>query len=272
MKALRFLGIAVLACSMMFVSCTKKYTITVKSNNTELGTVTGGGTYEEGKTVTLTATPTDLGVFKQWNDGITSRTREVKVVANVTLTAEFVEKGTPAPTTEGVAITFNNNTWAANGMDAVAQSGYNTYYIWKTYQDQTDVYLLGFMLTTPGDYDYESSEGDYFAYRDQSYIYTDTEGKFGEVGAQYYGWTAAQNTFVEHIVSVDLNTCKITANFSEEIADMANITLDEEGYVADWGQTKPLLGVMVNASWTYQQSSKNAAKKSAKARPFVAVK
>ncbi len=63
------------------------YTLTVKA--TEGGTVTGGGTYEEGSTVTFTATPNDGYKFVSWNDGNTNASRTVTVAADATYTAQF---------------------------------------------------------------------------------------------------------------------------------------------------------------------------------------
>lgn len=63
------------------------YTITV--NASPGGTVSGGGTYEYGKSVTLAATPNTGYIFKQWSDGNTSNPRTVTVTSNVTYTAEF---------------------------------------------------------------------------------------------------------------------------------------------------------------------------------------
>ena len=66
------------------------YTLTVKAGTG--GTVSGGGTFESGKTATITAIA-DLGYkFKQWNDGNTSASRTVTVNGNVTYTAEFIPK------------------------------------------------------------------------------------------------------------------------------------------------------------------------------------
>lgn len=53
------------------------------------GTVTGGGTYESGTSVTATATPNNGYKFKQWSDGNTSSTRTITMTGNTTLTAEF---------------------------------------------------------------------------------------------------------------------------------------------------------------------------------------
>lgn len=65
------------------------YTITVVSSNEKTGTVTGGGTYECGESVTLTAVPNDGYRFKQWSDGVTSATRTVTVTGAATYTAVF---------------------------------------------------------------------------------------------------------------------------------------------------------------------------------------
>ena len=69
------------------------YTITVKAGIG--GTVSGGGTFEAGKTATITATANVGYKFKQWNDGNTSASRSVTVTGNATYTAEFTPKEYP---------------------------------------------------------------------------------------------------------------------------------------------------------------------------------
>lgn len=64
-----------------------KYTVTV--NTSTGGTVSGGGTYYQGATATVKATPTNGYKFKQWSDGNTSATRSVTVTGNATYTAYF---------------------------------------------------------------------------------------------------------------------------------------------------------------------------------------
>ena len=68
------------------------YTITVQSNNTAWGTVTGGGTYPAGTQVTLTATATSIGEFVEWQDGNTEAQRSIVVTGNATYTATFRKK------------------------------------------------------------------------------------------------------------------------------------------------------------------------------------
>ena len=66
-----------------------QYTLTVKSNNTNYGTVTGGGTYNHGAKATLTATPKTGYHFVKWNDNNTNASRQVTVTAAATYTATF---------------------------------------------------------------------------------------------------------------------------------------------------------------------------------------
>ena len=65
------------------------YTITVQSNNPEMGTVSGSGTFLEGTVTTIAATPHSGYRFVQWNDGNTDAIRTITVTANATYTAYF---------------------------------------------------------------------------------------------------------------------------------------------------------------------------------------
>ena len=68
-------------------SSVQKYTLTVTSADTQMGSVTGGGEYEAGTQATVTAVANSGYQFKQWSDGNTSATRSVTVNSNLTLTA-----------------------------------------------------------------------------------------------------------------------------------------------------------------------------------------
>ena len=65
------------------------YTVTVNSNDDEMGTVTGGGTYLDGTQVTITATPNDGCRLTHWSDGSTETSRTITVTADITYTAIF---------------------------------------------------------------------------------------------------------------------------------------------------------------------------------------
>ena len=101
------------------------YTISVYSNNTAWGTVSGGGTYEAGSVRQITATPTsDQYRFVKWDDENTDNPRTITVNADATYTALFAENVGieeaemsevslfPNPATSTVSI-------RANGMEQV---------------------------------------------------------------------------------------------------------------------------------------------------------
>ena len=68
-----------------------EYTVTITSNDPELGSVEGSGTYPEGATVQIRAIPNENAYFKQWNDGDMHNPRLITVTQDTTLTALFAE-------------------------------------------------------------------------------------------------------------------------------------------------------------------------------------
>lgn len=67
----------------------QSYTITCTSNNTTLGSVSGGGTVEYLDTVSITATANTGCHFTRWNDNNTTNPRTITVTSNQTFTAYF---------------------------------------------------------------------------------------------------------------------------------------------------------------------------------------
>ena len=134
-KVLSVLCMALLAGGMIFTSCTKKqFTITVKANNDAWGTVTGGGTFDDGATTTLTATPKDGYLFVKWQDGTTENPRTITVTADETWTAYFEAIPTPPPANPGVNVTFSGTNWDAGAIQA---QYYTDYGAWDVYAAQT---------------------------------------------------------------------------------------------------------------------------------------
>ena len=68
-----------------------QYVIEATSSNEEFGTVAGGGTYYEGTTITINATPNDGYVFTSWDDGNTENPRTIIVTENASYVANFVD-------------------------------------------------------------------------------------------------------------------------------------------------------------------------------------
>ncbi len=65
------------------------YTITVTSANPSQGTVSGGGTYNQGDQVTIRATPNTGFQFSRWNDNNTNAERTFTCTGNASYTAYF---------------------------------------------------------------------------------------------------------------------------------------------------------------------------------------
>ena len=65
------------------------HTLIARSSDKTMGTVTGGGEYGEGETVTIEAVPVTGYRFVEWNDGNTDNPRTVTVIEDMTFTARF---------------------------------------------------------------------------------------------------------------------------------------------------------------------------------------
>ena len=99
---------------------TPSYTITVTSNNTAWGTVTGGGTYTDGATATLTATANSGYHFVSWQDGNTTNPRTITVTQNATYEAIFAQD---AATQYTITVTANNVEWGTVSGGGVYNEG-----------------------------------------------------------------------------------------------------------------------------------------------------
>ena len=120
--------------------------MTLSSNNTSWGTVSGGGTYNEGTSVTATATPQSGYQFVNWTEGgtqvSTSASYTFTLNGNRTLVANF--EAIPVPTytvtfsvnVSDAIITFNGVTnpagnYTFTGIEAgtyqytISREGYN---------------------------------------------------------------------------------------------------------------------------------------------------
>ena len=65
------------------------YTVTLSVSNSAHGTVSGGGQYEAGQSVSLHATAKTGYRFVRWSDGVTTASRRITITGNVSLTAIF---------------------------------------------------------------------------------------------------------------------------------------------------------------------------------------
>lgn len=95
------------------ISCTKHYTIAVRANNDDWGTVTGGGRFAEGATATITAIPNSNNHFIKWDDGVRDNPRIVIVTANITYTAIFERPESD----QVVKVTFKGSEWNTGSIN-----------------------------------------------------------------------------------------------------------------------------------------------------------
>lgn len=218
MKALRFLGVAILACSMLFVSCKKEkqYTITVNSNNAEWGTVTGGGTFAENATATLTATAKEGYKFVKWQDGNTSNPRTITVTKDETYTATFEQAAAP----EGITVTFDNYTWTPGYMNQnsyIPYEGQNfcIYDLWieeGNYLPSTDGILA---------LDAQDEQGFQLNYyKETGYTLTTEDGE--EVPTGDYAWLSSyyNDPITLSNVAFDATTFKASFNLNAPLIDI----------------------------------------------------
>ncbi len=66
-----------------------RFTVTVESADTEMGTVSESGTYDYGTEIEISASASEHYHFVQWSDGNTDNPRMITVVEDTTFTAEF---------------------------------------------------------------------------------------------------------------------------------------------------------------------------------------
>ena len=101
--------------------------VTLLSNDTSLGKVTGDGLYAYGSVATLTASPKEGNSFKQWSDNNKTNPRQITVTADVTLTAIFVSgDGIAERLPDGMAVYSNDMCIFVKGAEGKAISIFNT--------------------------------------------------------------------------------------------------------------------------------------------------
>lgn len=139
MKALRFIGLALLACSLLFVSCkkTKQYSITVTVNDASMGSATGGGVYDKNTTATLTAIANPNFKFVKWDDGNTDNPRTVKVTGDASYKAMFFFDG-DEPVEDGVYVTMGAESWKVASFQVDAQSLPGKIRVWLYKSTETE--------------------------------------------------------------------------------------------------------------------------------------
>lgn len=108
------------------------YTVTVNTNNASGGSVTGGGSYLKGSTVTITATASEGYYFDGWSDNSQSESVSFVVNSNRTITANF----------------FEGNMLKINGFKVVVKNGTIAQQVGYYTITANNRYAFGYWYTT----------------------------------------------------------------------------------------------------------------------------
>ena len=210
MRTIKVLCLALVACSLLFVSCkkTKQYTITVTVNDASMGSATGGGVYDENATATLKATAKTNYVFAQWNDGNKDNPRSVTVTKDAAYKAIFTFDG-EGPEEDGVYVTMGADSWVVSVFQVDAQTLPGKIRIWLYKSDENEYpQFQGWMDANTGDVN-----------ADLLYMANDND-----VDANGYpNWEAKE--MITTISALDLNAKTITA---VQTGTMRNRSTSEE--------------------------------------------
>ncbi len=103
--------------------------ITLSVNDAAMGSVTGGGQYKNGETITLTATPTEGYRFVQWSDGVKTNPRTITVEEDLSLTAQFMSSTINGHEYVDLGLP-SGLLWATCNVGATRPEDYGSYFAW----------------------------------------------------------------------------------------------------------------------------------------------
>lgn len=133
-RAFQSLCLVAIACFGLAASCVddiedlvndntdKTYDITVLADPAEGGTVSGGGTYNDGDEIRLTATANNGYTFDGWSNGSHDNPLYITVTKNATYTAYFTRNGSGG---EQTSYTIQTNANPSNGGSVTGGGTYN---------------------------------------------------------------------------------------------------------------------------------------------------
>lgn len=258
-RLLSVLCMAILAGGMIFTSCTKTWTITVESNNEAWGTVTGGGSFNDQATATLTATPKAGYEFEKWQDGNTQNPRTITVTANETYTAYFK---VAAPE---VKVTFNNGVWNAGDISGRYYTGQyedgSSYAGWVVSAAQTagsdfpsaDVATLTGKSTGSFSDNANTSNGSLTS-GDFNYVEYYEETSLSDGTFSYGDWWAKSITL--NITAFDATSLTVSANVSATMFSALEAFVASAGQVGvEAASTAPLTENINNITLTSSKGS-----------------
>lgn len=104
----------------VFIQDSTKYALTLLSNDENIGSVIGAGTYYCNERITITAVPETGYCFVRWSDGSCMAQREIQIEENTELIAYFVKQKSTEGTRFWVALPYMVNTNAPEPFIAIS--------------------------------------------------------------------------------------------------------------------------------------------------------
>lgn len=164
MKISKLFALSIALASFLIIVCcskeTEKFTITVRSN-TSACSVSGGGTYEKGTEISISAIAAENYRFVKWSDGSTSNPRSIIVNKDATYTANFERTGGGGG---------SSSISAPTGVSASIETYEGVDYILVEWNSVSNAvrYNVYFCTTSNGSYEYIGSVENTYGYLEAS--------------------------------------------------------------------------------------------------------
>lgn len=126
-----------------------QYIVSVGSNNSTMGTVSGGGTYYENTNTSISATPNTGCRFTGWSDGVSTNPRTINVYQDTTFTAmfEYVDYIIKAQTNNSLRGTVDGTDTVHYGETVTLTATPNEHFTFLYWQSSNGATLGGNPLT-----------------------------------------------------------------------------------------------------------------------------
>ena len=217
---------------MVFVSCKKEnitpanstFTVTVTSDNEQMGKVYGGGQYNAGETVRIWGTPEIGYQFERWNDGNTDNSHNITVNGNVTYTAYFKAIGSDPDTTGGggenpgdFTASFVVDGTPYNGVALVSMGQSDNLFNLAVYAGESGPVFATYILPRTGNQTINDGIQCFFYVSESDFVETE-QGTF----PPYLSVPSAGCTYDVSVAALDLNARTVTLTATGSMLDIAS--------------------------------------------------